>query len=796
MRELFLVSCGGIRYGIWKDGILSLRSLDALHRIPLSPARIAGILIDDGRTVTLADLSACLGYPPSPGKEQTIAQGSILLMGQGEKVTGFVVSGEIEPQSIPADLLFPLPEFLKTPVFDCCAVDDGIPVPIINVAALYARAMQAGDQASVDSLQIPDVQAQDVSGTDRIRFFTVAGERFAASAAGIAEPVNPGVVTPLPGMPRYVQGVTFRDGRLLAVIDLPQLIKGQSAVPQSPMLIAEIAGDAYGLLVDGDGGILPAAAVAIKPVPMITRSPWLKQMVVRGGELVPLVDLAMALSCSAAGSTADEKPLWQRYAPGSGFDDRFFRHDVDVLEFSLLGERHALPKEEVEEVIAFQPCRALPDAPSIVTGVVEHNGEILPVLDLAMMFGRRSLATPAWRMMLVNNGDFRALVVTETVFRERRLPSATHRAVPLKLPHHLMYGCYPDAEAVRIILNVEAIAVHFDESLIQKFLPALSPGMKMMSAEAVMARELEPAAATAQPVDHAARAQASARQRAAQLVPELQHQAVAVAIEPAAVREEFSAAATIAPEAGPVDVEFDFVFVSSASPAWVSSTRPVRASSADTQGSPEELLPEEFSEEAMAPEAVMAGQSPGIVSKFPAQQDATASDFSRTPESAVARSSSGAPYPVRQQQRSAGAWWRRLAYGATAALLLAALFYFPKTADRPDAGKTVQQTLPSKQQPVRVQAEPPPPVEKSAAPAVAKIPQVISTPPTSIAPDMPPASKPADSDVYVVKPGDTLWDIAKRYTGDPYNYPRIAGENRIGDYNLIFPEQKLRLKKY
>lgn len=789
MKELFLVSCAGIRYGILKDGILSVRSLDALHRIPLSPPHIAGILIDDGRTVTLADLSACIGVGQGTG--QAAGQGCILLMGQGEQVTGFVVSGGIESLSFPAGPLFPLPDSLKTPVFDSCAVDNGVPIPIINVAALYARAMQAGDKVSADSLKTPAAQVPDVAGTGQVRFFAAAGERFAASAAGIAgEPVRPGVVTPLPGMPQYVRGVTFRDGRLLAVIDLAQRIKGQGAVPDATMLIAEIGGDAYGLLVDRDGGSLPTAEVAIKPVPMIARLPWLKQIVVREGELVPLVDLARALSCITAGSTADEKPLWQRYAPGSSFDQQFFKHDVGVVEFSLLGERHALPKQEVEEVIAFQPCRALPDAPPIVIGVVEHNGEILPVLDLALMFGRRSLATPASRMMLVKNGDFRALVVTEAVFQERRLPFATHRAVPLRLPHPLMYGCYPDAEAVRIILNVAAIALHFDESLIQQFLPALSPGMSRMSAEAVMAHEPRPV--TAWPADPAARTQTSAHQQAAQLAPEPQHQAVAAAIGPSAVHEE-SAAATAA-EAGPVDVDFDFV--SSASEQGPLSSSGERSEwEADAALEPGSVpLAEETSEvapkEGIATEPVVRGKSPGVVLKFPAQRDAAASGIGSPPQPihASASSDSGAPDSIHREQRSAGTSWHRLAYGATAALLLAALLYFPGTADNPDAGKTMQQTQSSKQQPVTTQAGPPSGVEKPAARSIA--------PMASMAANRPPASNTAESDVYVVKPGDTLWGIAKRYTGDPYNYPRIAGENRIGDYDLIFPEQKILLKKY
>jgi nucleoid-associated protein YgaU len=49
--------------------------------------------------------------------------------------------------------------------------------------------------------------------------------------------------------------------------------------------------------------------------------------------------------------------------------------------------------------------------------------------------------------------------------------------------------------------------------------------------------------------------------------------------------------------------------------------------------------------------------------------------------------------------------------------------------------------------------------------------------------------------VYVVQKGDTLWSISQRFTGSPYNYPRIAGENRIAEPDLIFPGQRIRLLK-
>jgi nucleoid-associated protein YgaU len=58
-----------------------------------------------------------------------------------------------------------------------------------------------------------------------------------------------------------------------------------------------------------------------------------------------------------------------------------------------------------------------------------------------------------------------------------------------------------------------------------------------------------------------------------------------------------------------------------------------------------------------------------------------------------------------------------------------------------------------------------------------------------------PRETPIATDVYIVVKGDTLWNISARFTGNPFNYPRIAGENRIANPDLIFPGQRIRLMK-
>jgi chemotaxis signal transduction protein len=904
MRELFLTSFSGIQYGIWKDEILSVRDIHALHRIPLSPPRIAGIMIDDGRTVTLADLPVCIGYESTQGAET----GCILLKQEGDEVMGFVVGGELRTLSIFPELVFPLPKYLKSPTFDSCAVHDDIPIPVINIAELYSGVLKPNDLFSADMLRFPDIQTRGKSGMSQVRFFVAGGEIFSVPAAGIEDrAVKPGPITPLPGTPLYVKGVTFQKGRLLPVFDMSQRIKLQRAAPDSLMLIADIGGNAFCMLIESDQGELPADKVSVKPAPLIAQSSSLKHVVVRSGELIPLIDLAMAFSPGTVAT--DEKPVWQRYAPDSSFPEIFFRQEVEVVEFLLLGERYALPKQELEDVIAFKPCRALHDIPAIVIGITEHKGEILPVVDPAMMFGRRSLATSEWRMMLVNNGDFRALVITETEFGERRLPMDIHRKVPIHLPHNLMYGCYPDEKAVRIILNVEAISVHFEKSLIQKFMPALSQEMRISPTGTVYifpeehagpdekpGEELQPPA-TKTPVDTAAPIRDDAMLEQEPLPAAEAPSETKIPIDSEAgsmesttheiMAEEHIDFATASSQAVPefkqhAEVE-DAEFVEweeGETTALPIAPEPEQTDAVDAATSEKTIEPETNSAAEAVPEPTVlmgsdsARQSSGTGNKVresvgtreasaleelkasdklkrEKKISSTAADDSRPRERLRATPSpkQGAPYRMSREveqlatlsghgARTDSALKRRIVFSAIIAVLIS-VFYLALIRDKPVVENSMQGTEPAKKEQTMVQPEQGKeetiPIRtrtelakekaeqsqkdaqaeneaklKAEQEARSRIQQTLVLSPLSKAQTEPPRpaeiprpsleldipkNKPTDIDVYVVQEGDTLWSISERFTGNPFNYPRIAGENRIADPDLIFPEQRIRLIK-
>ena len=85
------------------------------------------------------------------------------------------------------------------------------------------------------------------------------------------------------------------------------------------------------------------------------------------------------------------------------------------------------------------------------------------------------------------------------------------------------------------------------------------------------------------------------------------------------------------------------------------------------------------------------------------------------------------------------------------------------------------------------------------APSPAASPQVaaVETGTAEAAPERIVHHKKARPGVYTIRPGDTLWDIAKRYLGGGWRYTSIYHGNRhvIRDPDEILPQQKVKLPK-
>jgi twitching motility protein PilI len=905
MRELLVIHVKGSHYGIWKDTV-SVKHGETLHRLPLAPDCIAGISIIDDRTVTLADLPACIGY--DPGNENRT--GSILVLSGQEKITGFLVNRDIGSLAVPREAVVPLPDYVKTDAMQTCAIHDDCPIPIIDVYHLHSHILKDQDPPR-PSFLVPRRERLDIAALSSARVFRLDDELYALSSSGVEEQtITPARIVGMPLVPQFIRGITCHEGGIFPVVDLSQRIR-RKKTESGRMLIQKINGAGFGLLIGEDRGTVPASEFMVAPLPPIAGSAWLNYTVIIAGQIVPLVDPSLLLSINAEGS--EERHRETLYTPASPFPALFKKQDADVVEFSLLGARHALPKSEVEDVIDFRPYRQIPGAPPIVVGVAEYRGLLLPVLDLALVFGRRSLVTTGWRMMLVKNGDFRALVITESVYGERRLPLDIQRNVPIRLPHRVVYGCYPDADAVRLILNVEALTVHFEKSLVRELLPAMPQEMKRAPAELVpsllddqaiaaikseaeaeaeaikpmgpvslypkiaapvsagtggqlqkidaktevprdvmqkeqkLEAEIEETARetqTAEPVlqsyggeqnaalqqdmgasnapanivsaslegtETSAEEQRDASFAASEEVVEIAQKKIN---EEPVTTEEAQSITDTAGDAGAEEASVESGPVAETGRDAISSSMQkeregATASVFEPQHEPESAEPEEpisgefetqridedkeagkEPEQKPQREPELAGSEEPASSEFETRSFIEEKEPRKVPEQkpqpqrgeqVIGRQE--AEQPVMQvaeavQYASSDKGWKRRIIIGTITAVFAGMVYVLGIPHKPGTEKQVNERAPAKVEQAKIET-------KASSHTKQEPPLVIEVP----------SVEPANIDVYVVIQGDTLWSISKRFTGNPFNYPRIAGENRIANPDLIFPGQKIALKK-
>jgi len=89
---------------------------------------------------------------------------------------------------------------------------------------------------------------------------------------------------------------------------------------------------------------------------------------------------------------------------------------LELLVFSLAGERYAVDTAHVQDVVPLREITSLPCTPSFVLGVVNHRGRILPVLDFRRLFGLAGEGVPEGaRLVAAEAGGMRFAIFADNV---------------------------------------------------------------------------------------------------------------------------------------------------------------------------------------------------------------------------------------------------------------------------------------------------------------------------------------------------------------------------------------------
>jgi nucleoid-associated protein YgaU len=428
--------------------------------------------------------------------------------------------------------------------------------------------------------------------------------------------------------------------------------------------------------------------------------------------------------------------------------------------------------------------------------------------------------------------------MVEAPYEERRLPLDLQRAIPIAVPHRVVYGCYPDAGRVKLILNIEALTVHFEKASVREVVDTISQEMirapakilyeDLVAEASVKEREAHARASTAPPViavvpeklrkvtepaaqidaeDRAKaeeearlRKEAEARQRAEEerrqkaekeTQERLEEEAIirraeeerAKAEEEARLRKEAEARQR-AEEERRQKAEKEVqerereegrrrAAIVEAEEARKRAEEPIaeldeegrrRAEAERAKAGIEERKDRKTTDAVQIAEEV--DRIAWTIGAAPEKRAAGEEAFGRTVPSYTAPEMRGSGQEGLSKQK------RRFIYAGIIIVVIGVLYV-----------STVLIKPRKEIRPFQVQEE---------KTAVTKTPVPEAE---LIIPKIPKTEKDTEAMIHIVKKGDTLWAISKHYTGNPFNYPRVAKHNRIPNPDLIFPEQKISLEQ-
>ena len=700
MGELLLFAIDGHHYGVWKDRVISVEEVGAVHRLPFLRSNLTVLAVIGDHTRTLAELPQCLGHQADRGN----GKASALVMSEEGQLRGFLLSADLSSQEAGEDGIVPLPGYLHIPFTEGFLSRDGELVPVVAVGALFEQILREGKPPQVHSRAVNNLPADEHLESVPFALVVAGGNRLAVRTPKAAPVPTGATISRFPLLPSDIDGVVAIENHLLPVVDLSRRVSQRSSAEDSHRLRVEVGGAAAVLLVDGTRGQWEPAETLVMDLPPICRKPWMHEAAVHRGQIAPIIDLATLLSSRQG--TVDSEAATSSSTVNSIFPSLFGKENVEVYEVVAQGRRWALPKVEAIGIIDSIPTSALPSPSGIVAGIAHHDAELLPVLDLSRIMGSTESPAAAGKMILFSNGNFRALIPAETVPEVKLLKTGSQREVPVALPFPVVYGCYTEGEAVRLILNLRELALHFDQSRARDLLPPLSRFEEVQGEETVEPRPVGTQA------DNTIFKEAEATRPAS---------------VPGAVEEQITVSPPVADE--PVMSE------ALAVPAANFGEEVGEAGRTE----PELVRPQT---ETAPADAVVAAEEERLLLEETDFREQTIVDR-----------------PIHR------GWRMMAAFLASAVLIVGAVLglYFSGLVHEPQ--------LPAAPQPA---AQPQAP---------AGVPQLPSAQPN--------AELPVGT-LYVVKEGDTLWDIANRLTGNPFNYHSIAGQNRIANPDLIFPGQTLR----
>lgn len=143
--------------------------------------------------------------------------------------------------------------------------------------------------------------------------------------------------------------------------------------------------------------------------------------------------------------------------------------EIKVLVFNLNGEFYATDIMEVERILGYEQTTVLPDSPDFVEGVINYEGNILPIISLSKRFNLPSPKKQDSKVIVVKQGKTKIGMIVDVVSEVRDVKLSNIENPPeiaAPISRRYIKGLIKIDKKIIIFLNLGSILTDEEKEMI------------------------------------------------------------------------------------------------------------------------------------------------------------------------------------------------------------------------------------------------------------------------------------------------------------------------------------------
>jgi len=248
-------------------------------------------------------------------------------------------------------------------------------------------------------------------GTDQIVTFRLAGEELALPINSVQEIIKPTDIIHVPNTPDYIDGIGNLRGGILPIVNLRKKLglEDQAVSETTRIVVLNTPGGATGFMVDSVSEVMHIEADVLEQPPGIIAN--IDGQFLRGiakiddGKRMVLILSEDQILPELAGLKTDKEESVQQTALHS--------ESEQLVTFHIGGEEFAINIMQVKEIIRVTEITPLPKSPKHTVGVMSLRNQLLPIMDLRIIFDKETIRQEYGAKITQDKLDAQRIVVVD-----------------------------------------------------------------------------------------------------------------------------------------------------------------------------------------------------------------------------------------------------------------------------------------------------------------------------------------------------------------------------------------------